>query len=129
MRPRVEIENEDHASVTCLPAGSAQPCFRFFRPVQVLVRAYAHCHRAVCQNGIINAEGMSLKPKGSILIVSMLVMVVSCGAGVWYAVKPQVVPASLRLIGSLFGTQMSLTNKDYELYHDHGSDILSGPDQ
>ena len=54
-----------------------------------------------------------MKPKGSILIVSMLLMMVSCTAGVWYELKPQVMPASLKLgtlIRSLFGTQMSLTD-------------------
>jgi hypothetical protein len=70
-----------------------------------------------------------LKRKGSILVMSMLVMMVSCASGVWQELKPKVAPVSLRfvgpLIGSLFGTQVSLADKD-ELYQERGSYILAG---
>jgi len=70
---------------------------------------------AVCHDGSIN-EGIPLKPKGSILIVSMLVMMISCAAGVVYELKPQSTAAVSRLIHQqLFEIQWALADREERL--------------
>jgi hypothetical protein len=66
-----------------------------------------------------------LKPQGSVLIVSMLIITVSCTAGVWYEVKPRAIPRLGKLIASWFRTEIGLNDKDV-LYHDDGSLDIAG---
>jgi hypothetical protein len=58
----------------------------------------------------------------------MLVMMVTCTAGVWYEVKPPAIPRLGKLIGSWFRTEIGLNDKDV-LYRNDGSIDIVGLDR
>lgn len=74
--------------------------------------------------GPMNESCAHMKPKENILAISVLVMMVSCAAGVWCEVKPQVVVTTWRFI-TLTRIRLGLEDSG-TLYHDNGSINLAG---
>jgi len=62
-------------------------------PKRWVAPAVSHCRHRVSEWKHQSRRGNALKPKGNILTISVLLIAVSCAAGVFYGLKPTSSPS------------------------------------